>query len=270
MKWLVAVLLIVFGFAACQSSLIYFPRPYAAGHVQRWQQLTKGEVLAYETSAGKQQAYLFQPDPQHKPERLWLVCAGNGSVATDWTVFCNNGAPREDAYLLIDYPGYGANEGSPGPRKIGESISKALDLARKRLDWDEAELRERGRFFGHSLGAASALIGAEQAGFSRGGLLAPFTSTMEMTKEVLGVNLGLIVWHRFDNVARLESITCAPMANVEIFHGMADPVIPSRMSQQLQGIAPDKIELHLVPSGGHNDLQEIKQREIIEAMRRVR
>lgn len=262
--------MIIVGLAACQSRLIYFPRAYAAGHVQRWQQLTKGEVLAYETSAGKQQSYLFQPDSRRKPERLWLVCAGNGSVATDWTVFLNNGAPREDAYLLIDYPGYGANAGSPSPGKIRESIAKALDLAKNRLAWDEAALRERGRFFGHSLGAASALIGADQAGLSRGVLLAPFTSTMEMTKQVIGVNLGFIVWHRFDNVARLESITRAPAAKIEIFHGLADPVIPSQMSQRLQGIAPDQITLHLVPAGGHNDLQEIQQREIIEAMRRVR
>lgn len=268
-KGLAALLVMVFALATCQSRFIYFPRPYEATHVQRWQKLTQGEVLAYDTSAGKQQAYLFQPISRSKPQHLWLVCAGNGSVATDWTVFLNNGPPREDAYLLIDYPGYGANDGAPSPGKIRESIAKALLLARTRLGWDEKTLSERGRFFGHSLGAASALIGADDAGISRGVLLAPFTSTMEMTKEVLGVNLGFILWHRFDNVAKLESITGDSAAKVEIFHGMADPVIPYRMSESLQKIAPDCITLHLVPRGGHNDLQEIHQREIIEAMQRV-
>jgi pimeloyl-ACP methyl ester carboxylesterase len=269
-KGFAAFLVMVFALATCQSRFIYFPRLYEATHVQRWQKLTQGEVLAYETSAGKQQAYLFQPISRSKPQHLWLVCAGNGSVATDWTVFLNNGPPREDAYLLIDYPGYGANDGSPSPTKIRESIAKALLLARNRLDWDEKTLSERGRFFGHSLGAASALIGADDAGITRGVLLAPFTSTMEMTKEVLGVNLGFILWHRFDNIARLENITCDSAAKVEIFHGMADPVIPYRMSESLRKIAPDRISLHLVPRGGHNDLQEMNRREIIEAMHRVR
>lgn len=256
--------------ASCQHKLIYFPRAYDAAHVSRWQQLTKGKVLQFTTSAGKQQAYLFGPQTGKTPERLWLVCGGNATLATDWTIFLKQEAPPQDAYLLIDYPGYGENEGSPNPKKIRENITAALPMAAATWNWDEASMKKNTRFFGHSLGCAAALLGAEQFGLDRGVILSPFTSTMDMTEEVVGANVGFLLWHRFDNRAILTELGKQPGARVEIFHGALDNVVPANMGQQLQQLHPAAFTLHLIDGAGHADITEKARDAVINAMNRVR
>jgi uncharacterized protein len=266
----IAVLLLLLGIVSCQSKLIYFPRPYEQGYTQRWQQVTQGKVLSFQTSQGKQQAYLLGSQNQHSPERLWLVCGGNGTLAGDWTTWMRHDAPKEDAYLLIDYPGYGDNQGSPTPQRIRENIAQALPLAAKELHWSSEELSTRARFFGHSLGCAATLQGAEDHGIHRGVLLSPFTSTMDMAKEVTGMSIGFLVVHRFDNRERISKIAAYNDAQIKIFHGQVDPIIPFTMSQQLQAIAPQKITLELISNGGHNNLTELVSAKIVAAMRAVR
>lgn len=255
---------------SCQHKLIYFPRAYPAAHDAQWTKQTQGKILSFTTSAGRQQAYLFRPRPHATPERLWLVCGGNGTLATEWSSFMKYEAPPEDAYLLIDYPGYGANQGTPGPATIRESLQKVVPLAAAELHWDKAALQERTRIFGHSLGCAVALIGAEEFSLDRGVLLAPFTSTMDMTKEVIGVNVGFLVTHRFDNRKVMQSIAQQPEARMHLLHGLSDGVIPAAMSSELHAISPDKFTLSLRERCGHNDWQDTQTDVIVRAMKEVR
>ncbi len=266
----IATMLVLLGIVSCQSKLIYFPRAYEQGFTERWQQVTKGKVLSFQTTQGKQQAYMLVPQSLKPPERLWLVCGGNGTLAGDWTMWMRHDAPQEDAYLLIDYPGYGANQGSPTPERIRENIAQAMPLAAKELHWSMEELSKRARFFGHSLGCAATLQGAEDHGIHRGVLLSPFTSTMDMAKEVTGMSIGFLVVHRFDNKQRISKISAYDDAQIKIFHGQVDPIIPFTMSQQLQDIAPQKISLELISNGGHNNLTELASAKIVAAMRAVR
>ena len=178
-------------------------------------------------------------------------------------------APPEDAYLLIDYPGYGSNEGSPSPATIRESLQKVVPLAAAELQWDEKTRQQRTRIFGHSLGCAVALIGAEEFSLNRGVLLAPFTSTMDMTKEVIGVNVGFLVTHRYNNTKIMQSIAKQPNANMHIFHGLADGVIPASMSSSLHAISPSQFPLTLCEKSGHNDLQDKQTEAIVRAMNAV-
>lgn len=256
--------------SSCQHKLIYLPRAYPPGHDAQWLRQTQGRVLTCQTSAGHQQAYLFRPRPQEAPKYLWLVCGGNGTLATEWTSFMKYEAPAEDAYLLIDYPGYGNNEGSPSPAKIRESLQQLIPLAAKDLGWSEAQLRDRTRIFGHSLGCAVALLGAEEFSLHRGVLLAPFTSTMDMSREVIGIDLGFLVTHRFDNQRVLQQITADPNSRIHLFHGLTDGVIPARMSCQLHRISPELFPLTLCENCGHNDWQMTQVPHIVEAMKAVR
>lgn len=178
-------------------------------------------------------------------------------------------APAEDAYLLIDYPGYGNNEGSPSPAKIRETMRHMIPLAAADLGWDEVQLRERTRIFGHSLGCAAALLGAEEFSLCRGVLLAPFTSTMDMSCEVTGLNLGFLVTHRFDNQRILQQISMDAKARIHLFHGLADGIIPAGMSCQLHRTAPPLFPLTLCENCGHNDWQTTQTQKIAEAMKAV-
>jgi uncharacterized protein len=266
---LIFIALPLLAMVSCQHKLIYYPRLYPPAHDAQWTQQTQGKILSFTTSAGRQQAYFFRPQPTSPPQRLWLVCGGNGTLATEWSVFMKYEAPPEDAYLLIDYPGYGNNQGSPSPAKIRESLRQAVPLAAKELGWTDAQLRERTRIFGHSLGCAVALIGAEEFSLQRGVLLAPFTSTMDMAREITGMNLGFLVTHRFDNHKILEQIAQQPRAHIHLFHGLTDGVIPAAMSRQLHGLAPDRFPLSLRENCGHNDWQDSQVDVIVQAMKAV-
>ena len=266
---LVVLGLPVIGVVSCQHKLIYFPRAYPSTHEEAWKKVTQGKVLCFETSAGQQQAYFFRARPQTKPARLWLVCGGNGTLATEWTVFMKHEAPPEDAYLLIDYPGYGANEGSSNPAKMRETLRQALPLAAAELHWDQKTLQQRTRIFGHSLGCAVALMGAQEFSLNRGVLLAPFTSSMDMTKEVVGVDLGFLVTHRYDNTKILQSMAKQPDTHIQLFHGQSDGIIPASMSCSLHAISPQQFPLTLCEKSGHNDLQAKQTKAIVRAMNAV-
>ena len=67
----------------CQSKLIYLPRDYPPGVPAQWSAETGGKILNYRTGQGAQQAYLI--GNRDHPERLWVVCGGNATLALEWS-----------------------------------------------------------------------------------------------------------------------------------------------------------------------------------------
>lgn len=252
----------------CQGKLIYFPRPYGLDHVAKWDAEPGTTVIDYTTREGKQQAYLLSPRP--RPERLWLVCGGNGTLALEWSDWLREYGPPQDAWLMIDIPGYGACTGKPRPATIRRSVQSAVPAAMEHLKWSLPEDRQRLRFFGHSLGSAVSLMAAEEHGLCRGVLLTPFSSSMDMTQAMFGVDLGFIVWHRFDNRARLKALSQREGAVVFIFHGDSDEAIPVSMSRELSKEFPGLVRYTEIPGGRHNTLQDIAPEKIRAAMDEAR
>ncbi|NJM36895.1 MAG: hypothetical protein HC845_02925 [Akkermansiaceae bacterium] len=113
---------------SCQSRLIYFPRPYGPGTTAEFVRKTGGKFIDYETSQGKQRAFL--QGNLKSPRNLWVFCGGNGTVALDWSEWLGNHAPQQDAWLLIDYPGYGDCQGAPNPNRIRENLKAAVASGR--------------------------------------------------------------------------------------------------------------------------------------------
>ena len=100
--------------------------------------------------------------------------------------------------------------------------------------------------------------------------LLPFSSTMDMTKELFGVDLGFLVLHRFDNRERLEEMARRGGVEVFIFHGSDDEVIPVAMSRELAKELPGTVRYIEVPDGRHNTLQDDASGHIAEAMKEAR
>ncbi len=270
--WLLAVMLGLAGIplgmlAGCQSRLLYMPRSYRQGVTQQWAEQTRGRTVDFKTSQGNQRAFL--QGNLNNPRNLWIVCGGNGSVALDWARWLQHHAPREDACLLVDFPGYGDCQGEPSPGNIRESFQVGVPLACESLGWGDKPAPERLRIFGHSLGAAASLIAASEFGIRRGVLLAPFTSTMDMTRQVTGLPLGFLVWHRFDNEARLAEIEARGPGEVVVFHGTSDHVIPVSMSRSLAAGHPRLVRFIEIPDGDHNSLHGLRAAEVAEAMRQT-
>jgi pimeloyl-ACP methyl ester carboxylesterase len=250
--------------AGCQSQFLYFPRPYSAGITAAWQKQTGGKPIDFTTSQGRQRAFL--QGNLKSPRHLWIVCGGNGTVALDWSEWIGKNAPQEDAWLLVDFPGYGDCEGSPSPERIRESLKTVVPLAAREIGWSDPPDPARLRFFGHSLGSAACLLAATEFGIQRGVLLSPFTSTMEMTRVLTGLPLGFLVWHRFDNPARLAELAARGPGKVLILHGTDDEVIPLWMSLKLAEENPSTVTLKEIPGGRHNTIPESHAVQLIAAL----
>ena len=95
-----------------QHALIYHPRQYPAGFERL---LPRGAVqLRSTTGAGLQVAFYVPPRSRDAlPERVWVAFSGNASVALDWLYFAEQDPNDSDAFLLVDYPGYGLSQGRP-------------------------------------------------------------------------------------------------------------------------------------------------------------
>ena len=248
----------------CQSKLIYFPRPYPPGVTTRWARQSGGKPLDFTTSQGRQRAFL--QGKLKSPRNLWIVCAGNGSLALDWSDWLATHAPQQDAWLLVDYPGYGNCEGSPNPARIRESLATGVPLALREIGWPDHPVSNRLRFFGHSLGAAACLLAATEFKIQRGVLIAPFTNTMDMSREMTGLPVGFLVWHRFDNSARLMELAARGPGEVIILHGTRDEMIPVAMSRTLEAQQKSIVRLKELPNGRHNTIQEEYADELSQAL----
>lgn len=266
-----SILILILGpllmLASCQSSLIYFPRPYGNNTTTLWKNSTAGKTIDFHTSQGPQRAFL--QGNLTSPMNLWIVCGGNGSLALDWSDWLAEYAPKQDAYVLVDFPGYGDCAGSPSPQAIRESFQALVPAATEMLGWPTPPAPDRLRIFGHSLGAAATLIAAADFKIRHGVLLTPFTSTMDMSKEMTGLPLGFIVWHRFDNSARLAEISTHGHGKMIIFHGINDEAIPISMSRTLASEQKPFVTLKEIPAGRHNTLQETHAAEIAAAMSEI-
>lgn len=238
--------------SACQSRLIYFPNPYQPDQTTAFLE-QGGERLDFTTSQGRQTAWLHLPPKGLPPERIWFVTAGNGSIALDLAMLPGLAGLGQDAFVFVDYPGYGACEGKPHPKAIQESLKALGPVVVSRLKVSPEILTERGIVFGHSLGAAVALMAAEEYGIRRAVLLSPFTSTMDMTKTMFGVSLGFLVTHRFDNEATLAKLV-ERGGEASILHGTDDEVIPVQMGRQLAEGSKGKASLTELPGVQHNTI----------------
>ncbi len=156
-----------------------------------------------------------------------------------------------------------------GRQQTLDLMDKVVPLACRELGWPEHPDAKRLRFFGHSLGGAACLIGASEFKIQRGVLIAPFTSTMDMTRQVMGVPLGFLVWHRFDNSARLHELAERGPGKVLILHGTADGVILVTMSRTLAAQQKSIVHLQEIPGGHHNDVQEKNADALAAALREI-
>jgi pimeloyl-ACP methyl ester carboxylesterase len=249
---------------ACQSKLLYMPRAYPPEAVGNWQKNSHGKPVDFTTSQGKQRAFL--QGNLDSPRNLWVVCGGNATLVLEWSSWLARHAPPEDAWLLVDFPGYGASEGSPNPRRIHETFQTVIPIAAESVGLTSDPDPSRLRFFGHSLGAAACLIAASEFDIRNGVLLSPFTSTMDMSRLVVGVPLGFLVTHRFDNAARLDEIIVRGPADITILHGTRDEVIPFEMGRSLAEGRGDHVRLIPIESGRHNDISQMHSEVLAKAL----
>jgi pimeloyl-ACP methyl ester carboxylesterase len=261
------LLLVLIGLIALlyfrQHSMIYHPRPYDAGYARSLP--PNGVAIEYSLPAGKQTAY-YIPGSEPVPKRLWLAFCGNGSLALDWVGMLHGYPANGDAFLLIDYPGYGKNSGYAAIDSTRASTKAALHALAARLQMDEENLPLS--VIGHSLGAAVALDFAAHHRVQRVVAIAPFTSLREEAAQVVGGPLSYLLIENYDNRKTLaKSVERNPGLRVAIFHGTDDEVIPFRMGRQLAQEFKF-VEFFPVEGGDHIDVLTLAREQMIAWMNR--
>src|SRR5947199_1982267 len=121
-----------------QHAMIYHPRPYDSRYGVKLP--ANGVEVNYIVSAGKCSAF-YIPSRDVLPKRLWIAFCGNGSLALDWLAnILVNYPVNDDAFLLVDYPGYGKNGGYAMIDSTRASADAAVRALEERLHMPEERL----------------------------------------------------------------------------------------------------------------------------------
>jgi pimeloyl-ACP methyl ester carboxylesterase len=246
-----------------QHSMVYHPRPYDESYAYALP--GDGVEINYMAGAAKCSAY-YLPGASSAPKRIWLAFCGNGSLALDWTTILRDYPWNGDAFLLIDYPGYGKNAGYATIASTRSSAEAALKALAERLRADEDHLRLCA--IGHSLGAAVALDFAARHKVERLVLIAPFTTLREEAATMVGGWIARLLIESYDNRANLSNLLKGNAnAQIAIFHGTNDQVIPVRMGRELAREFPS-VEFFAVKNADHVSVLNHGHDKVIQWMAR--
>lgn len=255
MRLLGAVLVVILGLVAVvyfkQHSMLYHPRPYDARYASF---LPPDAIeLHFNTIAGKQVAfYLARGLDRQLPKRIWIAFCGNGSLALDWTGLIALDQHPGDAFLLIDYPGYGKSEGYATIATTRASAENALQALAKHLNTTEDAIEPLLNVIAHSWGTAVALDFATRHPVQRVVLIAVFTTLREEAATVVGGPLSHLLVENYDNRACLRELSRrSPPPHIEIFQGTNDDIIPVRMARELAENFRGCVTFHPVAGGDH-------------------
>jgi pimeloyl-ACP methyl ester carboxylesterase len=249
-----------------QERMTYFPRryPFDLDRVP-----APIEVLRFD-SAGAQTAFYIPPRGLPRdapPPRLWLLFGGNAMTALDWADWALRHPDAEAAFLLIDYPGYGASSGKPSQRTIASVSDAAFVALAARLAETTDALAPRTFMLGHSLGAAVALEFACRWPVAGVVLTAPFTTIGDVAASMLGPQVRPLLRDDYDNVARLAELKPRGIP-VTVLHGTDDEVIAFGFGERLAASAP-WVRFEPIDRGRHNDLYDVAGRQVRTAMLEV-
>lgn len=266
------IFLIVAAFVAlllfAQHSLIYHPRRYGDGFERT---LPAGTMqLDYTTAAGKQLAFYLRPHSRITvPRCVWVTFSGNASVALDWLRFAEQYPGADDAFLLIDYPGYGRSEGRASIASTKASADRAITTLAEKLQISRGELTSRLNVVGLSLGAAAALQFAADYPVQRVTLIAPFTSLRAIAAAHFSRPVSWLLLENYDNRARLAEIARRePAPRIAIFHGTADTLIPATMGHELAESSPQVTEFFPIEGATHDTVFDAAADRVVAWMSR--
>lgn len=244
-----------------QDRMIYFPRSYSSS--SKW--FERVDKVRYRANGVYQTSFIYPRGMVDEPEQIWWLFGGNGSTALDWLSILERGSlSGRQAFVLVDYPGYGLCQGKPEPEAIFSSVEQLHRALSERWEFSPNEVSKRSGTMGHSLGAAIALNTAARFEMPEVVAVSPFTSMDEMAKRKVGVLYHLLK-HQYDNreaVGRL--MKRENPAKITIFHGNRDSLIPISMGRELAELAGEaNASFRMAEGCGHNDILHSVQKDLL-------
>ena len=148
--------------------------------------------------------------------------------------------------LMVEYPGYGGEPGTPSEKGLLEVGRGALDFL------ERSGVPSPGVFlYGESIGTGVATRLATER--EVGGLIleSPYTSILDIARQMVPwLPVRLLLSDRFEQLS-LIAMVHAPLL---VLQGSLDRVIPPAMGQAVFAAANQPKRLWVAPQGGHNDL----------------
>ena len=170
---------------------------------------------------------------------------GNSRSIKGWGKFSKDFLSNGYDFIMMDYRGFGK---SKGRRSMNTLFSDALHL----YDWVEERYRDtRIVVFGRSMGSGIAAYLASERNPDMLILDSPYYHfSKNVTRYAWFIPVKWLLRYPIDTRGYLGR-TSSP---THIIHGTHDRLIPFSHSEQLKEELPEKIKLHAIKKGKHNDL----------------
>lgn len=141
---------------------------------------------------------------------------------------------RGEGVIIPDYRSYGKSQGS-----IQSEMQLFGDM---QIIYDQLAAKygeENIVVLGYSLGTSMASYLAANNNPARLILVAPFTSMIDIKNRYAWFMPDFLLKYPLDNTSRIAKVSCP----IHIVHGTDDELIPFSMSEELESLNPDRIEL---------------------------
>jgi uncharacterized protein len=225
-----------------QERLIFQPTTLPANYQFHFDQ--RFEEIEVAVPGGALDALLFR---QAAPRGLVFYLHGNGGDLTSWTTGLEFYRRINYDLFMVDYRGYGKSTG-----RIESETQLHADV---RAAWEAIAPRYRGMpivIFGRSLGTGLAATLAAQVDPTLVVLVTPFTSLAAAGKRRYPFAPEFLVKYPL----RTDEVIGAVRSPVLLVAGTRDELTPLADSEQLQALAPAKVELLVVGGAAHNNIHQ--------------
>lgn len=205
----------------------------------------EGEAVEVETEDGlRLRSWWYRTGPGAPAV---LLLHGNAGHLGGRTPLAEGLVERGVSVLLLEYRGYGGNEGDPTIDGLVRDARAGLEELERRVGSSRTVL------FGRSVGGAigvQALAGRPVAGVI---LESCFTSLAEIAGSVYPI-LPSFFFGRLRGHLDTRAAVARIEAPVMVVHGTQDGIVPPRMGRALHEAAGEPKEWYAVEGAGHNDV----------------
>lgn len=254
-KSILKIILACVALSSC-SSLLYFPS--GARYINEKNLPIAPEEIFLKSSEDKQlMSWFFKSSNTKKSQVTIIFSHGNGQNMSAhfrslyWLLDLGIN------YLIVEYPGYGPNDGTPSPRSTIESVTLAMDWTRKNRPEDKILL------FGQSLGGNVMLRAlseySEKKSFCAVAIESSFASYKEVAQSILAKKWFLwpFQWLPYlllsDSRAIVSNFKELPDLPYFIIHGDRDKIVPFSLGKKLYKKLPANKSFLKVDGGRHID-----------------
>ncbi len=227
---------------------LFFFRPEILSHSFTYQYPFPFDELNFETADGGRINAIHFKVPNARGIIYYLK--GNSRSIKGWGKFAKDFLSNGYDFFMMDYRGFGKSRGK-------RTEAKLFDDAQQLYKWIAAHYPEdQIVIYGRSLGTG---IAARIASWNKPRLLildSPYRSFYRnCSRFAFFLPLKWLLRYNLRTAEYLGSVTCP----AHIIHGTSDRLVSFRQSEELKALHPDKVNLHPIDGGHHNDLPDFPE-----------